>query len=235
MSDPTRPESARPGRGECGKAGRRPTPGSAASGGGAALPSLVTIECTCAAQSTCYGSALGDEDVHSGARTSLDNAPHPAEDGDARRAAARPGELGEPGVRRPCKQGHGLPLPRLSPPVPQSDLFCAVTPMDRRGRLADRSPIRAAGWSPGQSIAISASRDPHLVIVRPGGPNKITRDGHLRLPARIRHACKLSAGDRLFVAVTATPPMVAVYPMATIETIIDRQLGESPPTVAGVP
>jgi hypothetical protein len=68
-----------------------------------------------------------------------------------------------------------------------------------------------------------------------GGPNNITRDGHLRLPARIRHACKLSAGDRLLVIVTATPPMVAVYPMATVETIIGRQLGESPPTVAGVP
>jgi hypothetical protein len=106
--------------------------------------------------------------------------------------------------------------------------------MDRRGRLADRSPIRAVGWPPGQPITISASQDPYLVIVRPGGPDKITRDGHLRLPARIRHTCKLSAGDRLLVTVTTTPPMVAVYLMATVETIIGQQ-PESAPTVADVP
>jgi hypothetical protein len=38
------------------------------------------------------------------------------------------------------------------------------------------------------------------VIIQAGGLDTITRDGHLRLPARIRHACKLSAWDRLFVA-----------------------------------
>jgi hypothetical protein len=104
--------------------------------------------------------------------------------------------------------------------------------MDRRGRLADRSPIRAAGWPPGQPVTISASWDPSLVIIQAGGLDTITRDGHLRLPARIRHACKLSAGDRLFVAVTAAPPVVAVYPMATIGTIIGQQRQESASTIA---
>jgi hypothetical protein len=88
---------------------------------------------------------------------------------------------------------------------------------------------------PGQPGTISASRDPRLVTVQAGGPDMITRDGHLRLPARIRHACKLSAGERLFVTVTAAPPVVAVYPMATIETIIGQQRLGSASTIAVAP
>lgn len=230
-SGPTHRSWADPDHSECSGAGRCSTLASTGSGSGIALPSLIALGVTCAGQGIHSGSALGDEDVHSSARTSPDLPPHPAEDGDALWAAGRPGE---PGVCRGCAHGDGLPLPWLSAPVRRSDLFCAVTPMDRRGRLADRSPIRAAGWSLGEPITISISRDPRRVIVRSGGPDTITRDGHLRLPARIRHACNLSAGERLLVTVTATPPVVAVYPMATIETIIGQQPGE-PVTIMGAP
>jgi hypothetical protein len=95
--------------------------------------------------------------------------------------------------------------------------------MDDRGRLADRSPIRAAVWLPGQPITISAAPDRLVIVVNAGGPETITRHGHLRLPAGIRHACGLSAGDRLLVTVTHTEPMLAVYPMATVETILRQQ------------
>ena len=93
---------------------------------------------------------------------------------------------------------------------------------DDRGRLADRSPICAAGWAPGQPVTISIANDHRLVLVRPDGPQTITRHGHLRLPASVRHTCGLSAGDRLLVTVTATPPLLTVYPMATVEAILRR-------------
>lgn len=112
-----------------------------------------------------------------------------------------------------------LPLAPLLPPIPRSSLLCVVTPIDDRGRLADRSPIRAVGWSPGQSVTISVTRD-NIVIVRPDGPESITRQGHLRLLARIRHMCRLSAGDRLLVLVTPTVSLIVVYPMATLEAIL---------------
>jgi hypothetical protein len=94
--------------------------------------------------------------------------------------------------------------------------------MDLHGRLADRSPIRAAGWPPGQPITISVTRDPRLVIVRSGWADTITSGGHLRLPAHVRRACTLSAGDRLLVSLTAARTIMAVYPMATIEAIIGQ-------------
>lgn len=114
----------------------------------------------------------------------------------------------------------GLPLAPLLSPVPHvSSLFCVVTPMDDRGRLADRSPIRAAGWSPGQPVTISITRD-HIAIVG-DGPHAITDHGHIRLPSYVRHACRLVPGDRLLVAVPA-PGVLAVYPMAALEAILSR-------------
>jgi hypothetical protein len=121
--------------------------------------------------------------------------------------------------RRLPANGGGLPLPPLLSPAPRSSLFCVVTPIDDRGRLADRSPIRAVNWSPGEPVTISVTHD-HIVIVRRGGPESITRHGHLRLPARVRHMCCMRAGDRLFVTVIPTPGLLAVYPMAALEAIL---------------
>jgi hypothetical protein len=223
-----RRDGAAPGcDGECGNAHHRLRPDFGGAGCSAALPVHLTSGFTLAGESTDSGSAPRDEDVHSAERASLNEATRQLDHGDVPDGAALPAT---PDICQPCTHGGGLPLPRFSPPVPRSDLFCTVTPMDRRGRLADRSPIRAAGWPPGQPVTISASRDPHLVIVQACGPETITRDGHLRLPARIRHGCKLSAGDRLFITVTTAPPIVAVYPMATIETIIGQH--ESARTIA---
>ncbi|MGD9527060.1 MAG: hypothetical protein AB7V44_09765 [Pseudonocardia sp.] len=95
--------------------------------------------------------------------------------------------------------------------------------MDYHGRLADSSPVRAAGWRPGQPITLTVSRSPALVIINADGPDKITSSGHLQLPAKIRRICTLSTGERLFVAVTTRPVTLTVYPMATIEVIINQQ------------
>src|SRR2546423_10529947 len=63
-----------------------------------------------------------------------------------------------------CMQVTGLPLAPLLLPMPAPSLYCALTPIDDRGRLANRSPIRAVGWPPGQSITISIVRQPVVVI-----------------------------------------------------------------------
>src|SRR5262249_42874382 len=58
-----------------------------------------------------------------------------------------------------CARVTGLPLAPLFLPMPAPSLHCALTPIDDRGRLADRSPIRAVGWPPGQSITISVVQE----------------------------------------------------------------------------
>jgi hypothetical protein len=184
------------------------------------IPVHVTSDFTSTGQSADGGLALRDEDVHSPWPTSLASAPSAhCLSSDPQAATAPVAQFGEP-LR--ARTGGGLPLPRLLPPAAHPVLYCAVTPMDDRGRLADRSLVLAAGWQPGQPITITTAPDHRHVAVHPDGPDRITGHGHLRLPARVRRAFHLSPGDRLLVTVTATPPRLTVYPMATLAAILSQ-------------
>jgi hypothetical protein len=218
-SGPTRCDPAHLGCSECDSLPHDPTPDSGGPDWTAALPVDLTSDFTCPGQRHERHPSPRDEDLHSARRTSLADAPRQHHHDGAPQPATPPAVQG---VCQLCWHGGGLPLGQLLAPVPRSDLFCAVTPMDDRGRLADRAPVHAAGWSPGQLVTISATPD-HCVIVHVGGPETITRHGHLRLPARIRHACALSPGDRLLVIVTSTPRLLAVYPMAAVEAVLCHQ------------
>jgi len=115
--------------------------------------------------------------------------------------------------------GVGLPLAPLPTTTSTPSLYYAVTPIDARGRLADRSPIRALGWPPGQPITITVTQQAIIVTAQAGGTESITRQGHLRLPARIRHSCHLNTGDRLLVA-TAPPGVLVAYTTALLESML---------------
>lgn len=119
-----------------------------------------------------------------------------------------------------CTADVGLPLAPLPTPTPMPSLYYTVTPVDTRGRLADRSPIRALGWRPEQPITITVIQQAIVVTAQAGGADSVTRQGHLRLPARIRHACRLSSGDRLLVAAAPTPGVLVVYTVALLESIL---------------
>jgi hypothetical protein len=119
-----------------------------------------------------------------------------------------------------CMQVTGLPLVPLLPSMSAPSLYCALTPIDDRGRLADRSPIRAVGWSPGQAITISVVQETVVVVSQPTGAECITRQGHLRLPARVRHLCRLTSGDRLLIAAAPGPGALVGYTMPLLESVL---------------
>jgi len=124
------------------------------------------------------------------------------------------------GEATPRTAGVGLPLAPLAVPTPPPSLYYTVTPVDARGRLADRSPIRALGWRPGQPITITVLQQTIVVTSQAGGAESITRQGHLRLPASIRHLCRLNAGNRLLVAAAPTTCVLVVFTMALLESIL---------------
>jgi hypothetical protein len=114
-----------------------------------------------------------------------------------------------------------LPLVALQPLTVPTLLHCVVTPIDARGRLADSSPARILGWAPGHPISITVIPQDggQIIDVRPGGPNAITRQGHLRIPAYVRRLCRITTGDRLLVA--ATPGHgLTVYTMDLLSEIL---------------
>jgi hypothetical protein len=114
----------------------------------------------------------------------------------------------------------GLPLVPLLPPMVAPSLYCVLTPIDDRGRLADRSPIRAVGWPPGQAITISVVQETVIIVSQSNGAERITRQGHLRLPARVRHICRLISGDRLLIAAAPEPGVLVAYTMPSLESIL---------------
>jgi hypothetical protein len=107
------------------------------------------------------------------------------------------------------------------PLVPLHDVQSRRTPsyaasaIDDRGRLADRSPLQAMQWEPGTSLRLSACADAGVIVVQRHGPFAVTVRGHLRLPADVRHACRVRPGDRvLVVALPADGAMVLFTPSA---------------------
>lgn len=116
----------------------------------------------------------------------------------------------------------GLPLAPLFSPLPASSLYCVVTPIDNRGRLADRSPIRAMRWQPRQTLTISATQGMAIIVAQLHGAECITARGHLRLPTHIRYMCGITPGDRVLVAAMPGHDLIAVYTMPMVESILLR-------------
>jgi hypothetical protein len=114
----------------------------------------------------------------------------------------------------------GLPLAQLSSPDRDSSAYYVVTTVDGRGRLGDRSPLRILQWPPGHPVAVSVIRGAVLVVPRPRAPVAITRQGHLRLPLSVRHACRLRAGDRLLLVACPDRSLLVAYTMSALDAMV---------------
>jgi hypothetical protein len=93
----------------------------------------------------------------------------------------------------------GLPLIELRDGNAEGARYCVATTVDYRGRFADRTPLKIMGWEPATSITISMIPNAGIILVRRGGADAVTRQGHLRLPPNIRHGCRIRTGDRVLV------------------------------------
>lgn len=95
-----------------------------------------------------------------------------------------------------------------------------MTSIDVHGRLSDRSPLQIMGWGPGQPIAITPAAGVITVAHCPDAGEAITRQGHLRLPASVRHALRLQPGDRLLVAARPDIDLLVAYPTSALDQVL---------------
>jgi hypothetical protein len=114
----------------------------------------------------------------------------------------------------------GLPLPPATSSPRGSTAHRAVAVMDVRGRLGDRSALRFLGWRSGHRITIAAVAGVVVVVSKSDGRHWVTRQGHLRLPAAIRHACHLAAGDRLLVLACPDPGILVACSPAAVDAMV---------------
>ncbi|MBF6331453.1 hypothetical protein [Nocardia transvalensis] len=99
---------------------------------------------------------------------------------------------------------------------------CATTPIDARGRAADRSVIRELGWQPGQPISISLEGPEVVVRAMLTSKQRISPSGYLYLPAAARHAWGIRAGDRVLLAGGSDRGVLVVYSMAAVAAALSR-------------
>jgi hypothetical protein len=127
-----------------------------------------------------------------------------------------------PSVRTLVRGPLPLPLPTLIPRR-RSTVVYGLSAVDDRGRVADRVIMRALGWSAGLRLDIRVAAGVLTVFTDPEGVYQVTNQGHLRLPAPLRHRCGLKAGVRVLLAADPQRSRLAIYPPAALDTLLPQQ------------
>jgi hypothetical protein len=70
------------------------------------------------------------------------------------------------------------------------------------------------------SIAVSVTQGAVVIVPHHDGRHTVTRQGHLRLPASIRHLTRMKAGDRLLLAACPHRDFLVAYPMAALDAMV---------------
>jgi hypothetical protein len=140
--------------------------------------------------------------------------------GELERQPADPAWPGKAVVDWPSQPDRGLPVPALRLPARQTSAHYTVTTVDARGRLADASPLRILQWAPRLPISLTLIFGALVAAAQPGGLDTVTSQGHLRLPADLRHALRLDPGDRVLVAAHADRGLLIAYTMPVLDAMV---------------
>ena len=119
-----------------------------------------------------------------------------------------------------------LPLPSLITRRTTAIIY-GLSAVDDRGRLADRTIMQALGWAAGLRLDISETNGRLVIRPREHGAFHVTGQGHLRIPASLRHRCGLEPGDRVLLAADPHQRQLVAYPPAALDALIAGQVTDS--------
>jgi bifunctional DNA-binding transcriptional regulator/antitoxin component of YhaV-PrlF toxin-antitoxin module len=94
--------------------------------------------------------------------------------------------------------------------------------VDDRGRVADHAIVHALGWQASTRLHIRVIEGLVLVTASRPGVFTVTKRGHVRLPATVRHWCGVETGDRVLLAAEPTEGVLVVHPPAGLDTMLAR-------------
>ena len=127
---------------------------------------------------------------------------------------------GVPGVVSMARRS--LPLPSLIMRRTTGIVY-GLAAVDDRGRLAARMIMQALGWSAGLGLDISETDGRLVICPREHGAFHVTGQGHLRIPAALRHRCGLIPGDRVLLAADPLRRQLVAYPPGALDALIGGQ------------
>lgn len=122
-----------------------------------------------------------------------------------------------PGSRPPATR-RGLPLPCVPTPRTHTAVY-GLAAVDCRGRIAEHAVVHALGWAPGTRLDIHETRGLLLIRTDGCGVFSVTKQGHLRLPAPVRHYCGLVPGDRVLLVAEPERDLLIVHPPAALDDL----------------
>jgi hypothetical protein len=123
------------------------------------------------------------------------------------------------------RSGHPLPLAALRARRTSSAVY-GLAALDCRGRVADRIIMQTLDWSAGLQLHIwEAATGALMAAADPEGAYRVTSQGHVRIPAPLRHRHGLRAGDRVLLAADPERSQLVIYPPAIFDALLSG--GES--------
>ncbi|WP_431908928.1 AbrB/MazE/SpoVT family DNA-binding domain-containing protein [Amycolatopsis thermoflava] len=99
--------------------------------------------------------------------------------------------------------------------------------VDCRGRVADRAALTALSWTPGTRLDIREARGLLLIRRDDHGVFNVTKQGHLRLPATVRHRCGLVPGDRVLLVTDPERDLLILHPPAALDDLLAQRHTEA--------
>jgi hypothetical protein len=118
-----------------------------------------------------------------------------------------------------------FPLPRLAVRRTSAVLY-GVSTIDNRGRLVDARLMRELAWPPGLALTVAEARGILHITPDAAGTLHITSQGHVRIPAPLRHLCALTPGERVLLAADPDQCRLTVFPPAVLDTLLAN--GDAP-------
>jgi len=101
-----------------------------------------------------------------------------------------------------------LPIPVLVDAAPPVETRHVVTPVDRDGRLADRSLLTFLGWPAGMAIAVTIEPGSIVTALRSRDSHRSTRSPP---PDRVLPAADQHAGELLIIPGGVVTRMIEAY------------------------
>ncbi|SFR27352.1 hypothetical protein SAMN04488564_11110 [Lentzea waywayandensis] len=118
----------------------------------------------------------------------------------------------------------GQPLPLIavpvSPPPRLGNVLYSVATLDDRGRVADRHMTAALNWTATTRLNIREHDGLLAVTADPHGVFKLTKQGHVRLPADARRAAHLKSADRVLLVAHLDRQTVTVFPPIALDQLV---------------
>jgi hypothetical protein len=93
--------------------------------------------------------------------------------------------------------------------------------VDDRGRVADRTIIRALGWTTDTRLSMRVDDGRVVIAVMADGDHGLVGRDRVALPASMRHGVGIEPGDRVLLAAEPADGLLVVHPPASLDAMIN--------------